>query len=430
MLEKGVNDIAWETLFEDNNIIEKVNQEGFFKITANQIKKVREPRLMTKFDCKGDLPEIFKKNDLSILPTKRGEYIIGKFKNYEAIEIDNNIFVETRFLPDYITTINKNNITSEAVALSAAYISGMINDIFNEEMVLTVSGRMSSKQFSYEIDTTLGNKVNIEVDNSQLEIDGSYEGPSKFVIIEAKNHYLSDFIVRQLYYPYRVWKKLVKKEVIPVLLIKHDNIFNFYIYEFENVNNYNSIKLVKIKRYILGEEYIQIEFADIIDTMNKSVRIKEDPSIPFPQADSFYRVLDFINALNDLTMTTKEIAELYEFDERQGSYYSAAARYLGFVERIDGRYSLTKKGRKLMEMDHKTKNLEIVKSIISHEPFYFALEQYLSSGSFDSNSIANIILKCSSKVGSFETAKRRTQSVISWVKWIFNLATNYYDNEL
>lgn len=425
---KGKNDIVWEQIFLKYNIIDLVNKEGYFRITANQIKEFREPRLMTKFDSKIDLPDIFNNNHLSILPTKRGEYLIGRFQNYQNVDIDNSIDVETMFLPDYITTINTQNITSEAISLSSAYISGMLSDLVGEEVIPTIQGRMGTGSFEYTIKTENANDFNINVENAQMEIDGSYEGLTKFVIVEAKNHYMSDFIVRQLYYPYRVWSKETEKDIIPVLLIKHDNIFNFYVYQFDNKDSYNSIKLIKIKRYILGEIYHQIETDDIYDVINNTIFVEEDPNIPFPQADIFYRVLDFINVLNDTEMKINEIAELYEFDERQGNYYSAAARYLGFVKRERGGYKLTKLGKDLMKMDHKTKNLSIVKSIISHKPFYLALEKYLNSGKICNKEIAEAILEASPKVNSIETAKRRAQSVTSWIRWIINLTTNYENN--
>lgn len=425
---KSKNDLSWEEIFQKYNVINKVNEDGFFIITADQIKKFREPRLMTKFDSKIDLPTIFTDNRLAILPTKRGEYIIGRFQNYENVYIDNNIDVETMYLPDYITTIDSKNITSEAISLSSALISGMLEDLVNEEVVPTIQGRMGTGKFKYFINTYNGTEFPIEVENSQMEIDGSYEGISKFVIVEAKNHYMSDFIVRQLYYPYRVWENITNKEIIPVMLIKHDNIFNFYVYKFENKDNYNSIKLVKIKRYILGEIYQQIELSDITDVMNNITFLEEDSNVPFPQADSFYRVLDFINTLDESEMKISEIAELYEFDERQGSYYSAAARYLGFVESEHGGYKLTEYGRKLMNMDHKNKNLEIVKAIISHRPFYLALEQYMENGCTDNKEIAESILNESPNVNSSETAKRRAQSVVSWIRWIINLTSMYDSN--
>lgn len=420
-MAQGKNDTAWEEIFEQYNILDEIKKNGYFTISATQIKKLREPRLMTKFDSKIDLPDIFNRHHLAILPTKRGEYLIGKFKNYQEVNLDNSIAIETKYLPDYITTIDSKNISSEAISLSSAFISGMLEDLIGEKVVPTIQGRMGTGNFEYIIKTEENEDFHIQVENSQMEIDGSYEGLTKFVIVEAKNHYMSDFIIRQLYYPYRVWRKITSKEIIPVMLIKHNNIFNFYIYRFDDENRYNSIKLVEIKRYILGEVYQQIEIEDILNIMKTIKFIEEDPKIPFPQANTFYRVLDFINILNDSEMKISEIADLYEFDIRQGGYYSAAARYLGFVEKSHNGYCLTQAGKELNKMDYKTKNLTIIKAMISHKPFYLALKQYLDTGKIDNHLIAQTILEVSPNVNSLETALRRASGILPWIKWIISL---------
>ena len=46
----GRNDDAWALLFERYSIAEQVRANGFFLISADQIRQYREPRLMTKFD--------------------------------------------------------------------------------------------------------------------------------------------------------------------------------------------------------------------------------------------------------------------------------------------------------------------------------------------------------------------------------------------
>ena len=63
----GLNDAAWERLFEKYRILEAVDREGRFLISAAQIKEFREPRLMTKFDHRVNLPAIFAENHLCIL---------------------------------------------------------------------------------------------------------------------------------------------------------------------------------------------------------------------------------------------------------------------------------------------------------------------------------------------------------------------------
>ena len=52
------------------------------KITI-EINAVKEARLMAKFDQSSQLPDMFKKNNFSILPISRGEYVIGNFQTYE-----------------------------------------------------------------------------------------------------------------------------------------------------------------------------------------------------------------------------------------------------------------------------------------------------------------------------------------------------------
>ena len=417
------NNKVWDFLFEKYNIVDEINKNGFFEITADQIKDAgREPRLMTKFDSSEKLPKSFVDNKLAILPIKRGSYIIGRFDNYQDVELNNNIDVVTKYMPDYISTIDYSNITSEAVSLNSAYISGMIEDIVGEPVVPTIQGRMGTGEFDYKISLNDKSDFTVNVQNSQMEIDGSYEGISKFVILEAKNHYMKDFIIRQLYYPYKVWKSLTNKEIIPVMLIKHDNIFNFFIYSFTDENNYNSITLKEIKRFILGEPYNPIEFEDIVNVMNNVKYVEETDQIPFPQANSFYRVLDLINELNNQELSPSEIAELYEFDIRQANYYLAAGQYLGFIEK-DKNYKLTDYGKKIMKMNHKNKNLEIINAILSHRPFYLALTQYINEFDFKPDKIADLIDECRSEINSRETAIRRTSTVIAWIKWIIELST-------
>lgn len=420
------NNEAWNLLFKTFNIIDEINKNGYFEITADEIKTSgREPRLMTKFDSSENLPDIFKSNQLAILPIKRGSYIIGKFQNYQLVDINNDIDVETKYLPDYISTIDYNNITSEAISLNAAYISGMLEDIIGEPVVPTISGRMGTGEFKYQILLNDQNSFDINVENSQMEIDGSYEGVSKFVILEAKNHYMKDFIIRQLYYPYKVWKSNTNKEIIPIMLIKHDNIFNFFVYSFENENDYNSIKLKEIKRYILDEPYNPIEVSDIMSVMENIEFATESSDVPFPQANTFNIVLDLLGQLNGQDMTPDDITNFLEYDPRQTNYYIDAAKYLGFVTK-DKKYTLTEYGRHIMKMNHKDRTLEIVESILSHKPFYLAMKQQLEDFNFNIEEIAKAIDECRNEINKESTAKRRTSTVTAWVKWILDI-TNYID---
>ena len=80
MSEVSKNQSAWQKLFDKYRILDGIENSGFFEITSTQINEFREARLMTKFDHKINLPDIFDKNRLSILPISRG--IKGDMENH------------------------------------------------------------------------------------------------------------------------------------------------------------------------------------------------------------------------------------------------------------------------------------------------------------------------------------------------------------
>lgn len=214
-----LNDKAWMKLFDEYHIISEIEKHGIYDIKAKQINEYREARLMTKFDHRSNLPAIFAKNKLSILPISRGSYVIGKFETYHdllTIESENIRFK----LPDFIESIDCENITSESTAINVAYLSGILSDFTCEDNLLpTINGRMSSNKFQFTINSTVSNaRQNIFVNNSQIEIDGGYEGNNSLVLIEAKNSISKDLLVRQLYYPFRLWNAKVNKSIKNIYL--------------------------------------------------------------------------------------------------------------------------------------------------------------------------------------------------------------------
>jgi len=285
-MSKTKNDLAWEKLFDKYNIISKINDEGFFKITSKQINEFREARLATKFDHKINLPELFRENHLSILPITRGSYIISSFEAYKEFNEINTEITKISF-PKYIESIDYENITSEAIAINCAFVSGILSDFLQEDRLFpTVSGRMSSNEFSFYINNSNINKdVKVMVSNSQVEIDGGYEGKSSLALIEAKNSISDDFLIRQLYYPFRLWNDKITKTIKPIFMVYSNGIFTLYEYEFQEPNNYNSLVLIKQKNYTLKQDDIKLD--DIKSILNR-VSVIQEPKIQFPQANSIY----------------------------------------------------------------------------------------------------------------------------------------------
>lgn len=165
----------WEDIFNDFSVLEEVEKTGFFKITADQIRVYKEPRLMAKFDFSRQLPKVFKDNQLGILPIKNGEYIIGKFNLFERISNTNyeSIDIEKVKLPSFIETIDPDNIYSESNALMVANLSGMFEDAFGEELYETIQGKMRTNTFNFNIYSD-DVENSIEVNGAAMEIDGGY----------------------------------------------------------------------------------------------------------------------------------------------------------------------------------------------------------------------------------------------------------------
>lgn len=423
------NDSAWEKLFEKYKILDEIFKSGHYVITSRQINEFRESRLMTKFDHKTNLPQIFQDNNLSILPLTRGSYIIAKFEAYQKVKYSREIKPISVSKREDLESLDYKNIYSESAALNCAFASGIIQDVLGEECCLTVNGRMSSKEFNFSIkeeDDNPNSKIKkIKVENSQCEIDGGFEGETKLALIEAKNTTCEDFLIRQIYYPYRLWKGKISKKVIPIFMTYSNDVFSFFIYEFNEADNYNSLKLVEQKDYIIAPEPINLE--DIKQTLQKT-KIITEPKIPFPQADKFSRIIDLLGVLVENELSSEDITLNYNFDKRQTDYYFNAGKYLGLIDKFKDdenniRVKLTKKGTEIMALSHKKKNLAITKQILEHKPFRDSLKYYFDkSESPKSEDIVKIMKGCKLYgVDSESTYKRRSRTILRWIEWIIDL---------
>lgn len=424
-MNKSKNDIAWERIFEKHKILERILNEGHLEIVASKINEFREARLMTKFDHKSQLPKVFADNNLSILPTSRGGYLIGTFETFCDFNTD-DIEVSPIEFPTFLESLDFRDITSEATAINCAYVSKILHNFTDEVSLLpTVSGRMSSSSFSFGINTSKG-IFNISVGNSQIEIDGGYEGDSSLNLIEAKNYISNDFLVRQLYYPYKLWIGKIQKQVRPIFLTYSNGVFHLREYTFTSQNHYNSLKLVKHRKYIVQEGSFNIEvLLQIIET-TKTI---SEPNIPFPQADSFERVINLCELLKQKDFTTKEeITQNYDFDARQTDYYSNAGKYLGLIDtgrdQSTGQTGcfLTKKGNQIFNLNLFERQMEFVKLIVRHSVFKHSLYLHLNNGEIPPKESIVEIMKSSKlyNVGSESTYFRRASTIIGWINWIIN----------
>lgn len=423
---------AWTKLFDKYDILGEIKSEGAFYITANQIKEFKEPRLMAKWDSSENLPIIFKEYDINILPISRTGYVLSDFKLYEPIpELGEHITEMQKVeIPEY-ETIDIGNISSEANAINVLMLSKILDDFLDEDdNVTTFNGRMGTGIFSFHVDRCGGTAIQVDVKNAQCEIDGGMENNNSVVILEAKNVVHPDFHIRQLYYPYRLWASKVQKPIRLVFSIYSNQIYRLFEYEFEDKDNYSSIRLVKSKNYSLQDTDIALN--ELYDVYSNTNVIYDDnqnnTDIPFIQANSFERIISLMEILYEEDKTIEEIANIMQFDLRQSDYYYNAGKYLGLFEKVDiedegntiKKVSLSKLGKDTVKLRYKKRQLKLVSLILEHEIFNRLFIKVYNNGELPTKEeIQNIMRE--NNVCNDGQIVRRSGSVYSWLKWIFNL---------
>lgn len=415
---------AWEILFSELSIIERIEHDGVFEISAKTINRYHEARLMAKFDFRASRPKIFIEHGLSILPITTGIYVIGKFDIYEDILHGSKLeTIGANKLPDHITAIDIENISSETTALLCANACGMLTSFFEEDYIThVIGGRMRSGDFNLQ----QGN-INLSVSSSQIEIDGGFESESCIYLVEVKKIIHDDFLVRQVYYPYRAWttklqEQNIDKRVRNIFLTYSDGDFYLREYEFEQLEKPESIKMVKEAKYSIVKDSLSLEKLQYI---TDNIAIVEDPNSPFPQSDDLNKVINLCELLylKNESMTKAEIAEEFGFVIRQSGYYGTSTNYLDLTTYENKKYKLTKKGEKIFGLPLQQRQFELVSLILAHEPFNIVMRDYLQQGERPStNRIQELIKDCKLyNVGKETTTfSRRCKTVISWIDWIFD----------
>ncbi len=427
----GKNDVAWEKIFDKYSVIDQIREKNVFEISANQIKEFREPRLMAKFDYYNSLPQVFKKNKLGILPTRRGKYIIGEFNLFEEIPSvwDDSPIVVT--YNDEIESVSKDNIFSESISLLIAYNNGILHDFLSiskdDFLLSTINGRMGTGAFGFNVETQKDqSQIWIDVENSQCEIDGGYESRDSLFLFEIKNFKPDDFLIRQVYYPYRLWKNKVKKQVVPIFMYFSNDEFHFSEYKFLDDSNYNSLSLVRHKSYTFGETE-EFSIKAILDSFNK-IPVVDEPGIPFPQADRIDRVIDLISIISEKIEVSKEEVTLqYGFDPRQTDYYTNAALYLGYLEKAERRkFVLSGKGETYVKLDKNGRRKDMVNSILEHSVFRKCFASLVRRrGVITKGEIIEIMRgENLYKIDSEVTRKRRASTISHWIAWIYSKTEN------
>lgn len=414
-MKLGVNDCGWLRILAAGYDAE-LERRGYFYIGARELERLsgRQPRLMAKHDFSTSRPWIFQRLRLGIVPVSRSEYLVGRFNLYERFPETQRGEVRTLELPAGLDTLSLEGVSSEAVALNGASASGMLEDFLGcAPLQATVAGRMSTRGIEVRL-PDLG--VDVAVDRAQMEIDGGFESLEHLVLVEAKNHLSEDFNIRQLYFPYRRFQQRLAKDVVPVYLVYSNGIFHLYRYEFRDPADFRSIALVDSARYALSSSHLDAQAAlDIV----RAVAPEPEPAVPFPQANSFERVVNLLELIALQPLSKAEITQRYDFDPRQADYYANAARYLGLAEPVEDTWEPTERGRRVIEQPQRdARNGALIRALAARRVFREVLELSLDRGA-----VASTAEICAAMDGlglSLATSQRRASTVARWTQWVLD----------
>lgn len=251
------NNESWHKIFRDLGMEKNDFTTSFFEISAKQIKEVcqkfnktseKEPRLLCKQDSREDRPEIFIEKNLFILPVKNGHYIITEGEGYTDIPEIKGEPIE--FRPELEFELETLKVgDSEMQHLDYAFAINLITEFMKDNsLILSIRGRKYTKVFDFKL-----GKHKINTESVQIEVDAGYEGKEQLVLVEAKNSDANNIIIRQLYYPYRMWGEHTNKKIVTLFFQKGKgqdyNVYSFWKFEFTNRYDYNSIKCVESAKY-------------------------------------------------------------------------------------------------------------------------------------------------------------------------------------
>ena len=416
------NNDAWKKLFADLRIVARLDVDGRFDLEAAEIKALtgKEPRNMSKWDTRDSRPDVLKKADITILPTSRHGYTLVRGDGYLSIPAAGPARYHSPARLQTFTTLPwKEELTKESAAIDVAAISLMLQKFTGDhELALTIRGRSGTPAFAFRFRGRHDRVHRLEIDRAQIEVDAGFEG-EKIWLLEAKLGEPADFLVRQLYYPWRLWRESTKKEVVPLFLSYVNKTFGLFRYTFDDVEDYHSVRLCEHAWFTLDEPSAVRSPPDLIADAAPVRRPPGRGQIPFPQADTLGTVITTVELFAHEASKATDIAAAMNFNERQGGYYSAAARWLGF---IDHESHVTALGAQFVHASRWERFGLLFRAVAATPVFREVIQARLEGRECSEAWIADMIHRA--RYTNETTARRRTKTVVSWRDWLWREYAN------
>jgi hypothetical protein len=256
----------------------------------------------------------------------------------------------------------------------------------------------------------------------QVEVDSGCEGRDDIVLLEGKGGQPPDFIVRQLFYPYRKWRhEIPQKRIHPWFFCSHEvagrRLYRFWEYAFADDAQYQSLTLRRCETFFVEPRRTRLTVDELL-RVHVTQRAKAH-LWNVPQADSFWRVAEIPLLIEQGINTSGKMAAHYKFDPRRSSYYRQASEFLGLVQQEkDHSYALTDLGREYVSLPADERR-QLLAGLLAHfPPMRAALELSAKAGErgISKREIISLIER-HAKI-SMSTPARRASTLLAWLHWL------------
>ena len=409
---------AWEKLIREH----VDTRSDLFILTKAAIESVtgNELRLMAKMDSSADLPAALRRHGYFLLPVKNGEYVLVRGNGYHVLErLPEPPTIFRPKLDFELKTLAVGD--SESQHLDYCYNVGLIERFAGVAgLRTTIHGRKRMPAIEFFVGQVGPISVKTGV---QVEVDLGCEGRNDIVLIEAKVGQPQDFIVRQLFYPYRKWKlEIPQKRIRPWFFcstpVAGNKLYKFWEYIFEDDGQYQSLKYQRGETFLVEPDKARLTVEELLKshfTMRRDKRLWD-----VPQADTFERVAEMPMLVEQGLDTSTKVAAHYKFDPRQSSYYRQAAEFVGLVRLDDKnkRYVLTDLGREYVSRPADERRRLLAGILANFPPMRTVLELSAKAGAcgVSKKQIADLIERHSYIRKT--TPARRAATLLAWLHWL------------
>ena len=409
---------AWEKLVAERvdtrRELAVLTKEDIESVTGNEL------RLMAKMDSSADVPAALRRHGYFLLPIKNGEYLLVRGNGFHALE--NLPEPPTVFRPQLdfdLMTLSVGD--SEMQHLDYCYNIGLFEKFAGVTgLRQTIRGRKRMPSIEFSVGSHGPIRVQAGV---QIEVDSGCEGRQDIVLIEGKGGQPADFIVRQLFYPYRKWQyEIPQKRIRPWFFCSHEiagrRLYRFWEYTFADDAQYQSLTLYRGEAFFVEPRRARLTVAELLRA--HAARRADARLWDVPQADSFWRVAEMPLLVEQGINTSSKVAAHYGFDPRQSSYYRQATEFLGLValERKTNLYRLTDLGREYVNRSADERRELLAGLLAQFPPMRATLELSAKSGKrgVGRGEIAALIARRSA-IGK-STPTRRAATLLAWLRWL------------